>query len=142
MKYWGLFLAKLVVAIPLLCLGWIGVAMVLPPPRPFNTWFAHDLTWTMASGIYWTVCYIVLQVCLWDQIYRCRTCLRRLRMPVQSGSWSNMLEFGRPVIEYICTRGHGTLTVPEFRILGFEWPRWKRNKDMWQELIDAEKASE
>jgi hypothetical protein len=139
-KYWGFFLAKLVIAIPVLFWGWSGVTMFLPPPTPFHPWFAHDLTWTLAGALYQTLCYVVLYVCVWDQVYRCRTCLRRLRMPVQTGSWSHMLECGRPVIEYICTYGHGTLTVPAVRSFGLELPRWRRNKDMWQELLAAEKT--
>ena len=29
-----------------------------------------------------------------DQRYRCRVCLRRLRMPVETGSWGSMLQLG------------------------------------------------
>ena len=55
----------------------------------------------------------------------CRVCLRRLRMPVETGSWSRMLQFGRPRIEYICPYGHGTLREDELQISGLENPEWK-----------------
>jgi hypothetical protein len=140
MKYWAYFLAKLAVVVPLLFLGWTGITEILPPPTPFHPWFAHDLTWTMAGAFYQTLCFVVLYLCIWDQTYRCRVCLRRLRMPVQTGSWSHMLEFGRPVIEYICAYGHGSLTVPAVRVFGLELPRWRPSKGMWRELMDAEKS--
>ncbi len=66
--------------------------------------------------LYFLACFGVLHLIVWDQRYRCRTCLRRLRMPVSAGSWPNMLLFGQPRTEYICLYGHGTLKVPEFRV--------------------------
>jgi hypothetical protein len=74
-----------------------------------------------------------------DQRYRCRVCARRLRMPVASGSWGQMLEFGRPRIEYICPYGHGTLRVAQIQICGLEPAQWERHGDMWEELASAEK---
>jgi hypothetical protein len=74
-----------------------------------------------------------------DQRYRCRVCARRLRMPIVTGSWSQMLQFGRPRIEYICPFGHGTLQVEQLQLLGTEGPDWKRHQDMWTELCAAER---
>jgi len=79
---------------------------------------------------------------VWDQRYRCRTCLRRLRMPVETGSWGQMLQFGRPRIEYICVYGHGTLRAEELQISGREQPEWTPNSgDFWQELCGSGKDS-
>ena len=81
-------------------------------------------------------------VIVWDQRYRCRTCLRRLRMPVETGSWGQMLQFGRPRIEYICVYGHGTLRAEELQISGREQPEWTPNSDdFWQELCASGKDS-
>src|SRR5262245_19714034 len=78
----------------------------------------------------------------WDQRYRCRTCLRRLRMPIETGSWSRMLQFGRPEIEYICTYGHGRLNVAEVQISGLEYPEWTPHQnDIWTELAQAGKEN-
>ena len=77
---------------------------------------------------------------VWDQRYRCRTCLRRLRMPVETGSWGQMLEFGRPRIEYICVYGHGTLRTEALQISGLAKPEWTPNSDdLWQELCGSSK---
>jgi hypothetical protein len=69
-----------------------------------------------------------------DQKLRCRTCNRKLRMPIAVGSWASMLRFGRPHMEYICPFGHGTLKVPELQITGKEPVAWDEHEDMWREL--------
>ena len=60
---------------------------------------------------------------------RCRVCLRRLRMPIETGSRSYMLQFGQPRIESICPYGHGTLKEDELQISGLTNPEWTRNSD-------------
>jgi len=67
--------------------------------------------------------------------YRCRTCLRRLCMPIETGSWSYMLRLGRPQIEYICPYGHGKLNVEELQISGTVTPEWTEHGDIWSELF-------
>ena len=68
-----------------------------------------------AGALYLVVC---------DQRYRCRVCLRRLRMPIETGSWSRILQFGRPRIEYICPYGHGTLREDELQISAARTCEW------------------
>ena len=73
-----------------------------------------------------------------DQRYRCRVCLRRLRMPVETGSWGRMLQFGRPRVEYICPYGHGTLRTDEVQISGLATPEWTpQSGDIWEELCGS-----
>jgi hypothetical protein len=61
-------------------------------------------------------------------------------MPVETGSWSRMLQFGRPRIEYICPYGHGTLREDELQISGRETPEWDPgSEDLWDELCAASK---
>ena len=103
-----------------------------PAPR-----FGHDLTYTLVVGLWFLLCCGALYLCILDQRYRCRVCLRRLRMPVETGSWSRMLQLGRPRIEYICPYGHGTLTEAELQISGLENPEWTPHADMWEELCAA-----
>jgi len=79
---------------------------------------------------------------IWDQRYRCRVCLRRLRMPIETGSWSSILQFGRPRIEYICPYGHGTLKEDELQISGLANADWTpHSDDIWAELCEAGKDS-
>lgn len=63
-------------------------------------------------------------------------------MPIQTGSWSRMLQFGRPRIEYICLYGHGTLKEDELRISGRANAEWTPNSgDFWGELTAASRES-
>ena len=82
----------------------------------------------------------LLYLTVHDQRYRCRVCLRRLRMPVETGSRGFMLQMGRPRTEYICPYGHGTLKQEEFQTSGLENPEWTAHSgDMWEELYAASK---
>jgi hypothetical protein len=82
----------------------------------------------------------MLYLIVYDQRYRCRVCLRRLRMPVETGSRGFMLQMGRPRTEYICPYGHGTLKQEEFQTSGLENPEWTAHTgDMWDELYAASK---
>jgi len=86
------------------------------------------------------LCAGVLYIIVWDQRRRCRVCLRRLRMPIETGSWGSMLQLGRPRIESICPYGHGTLTEEELQISGMANPEWKAHSgDLWEELAGSSK---
>ncbi len=78
-----------------------------------------------------------------DQRRRCRTCLRRLIMPVGTGSWGGSLLSGRPRLESICPYGHGTLKVEELQISGMESPEWTPHSGgLWEELCASSKESD
>ncbi len=128
MKYWG-FLAGKLLALALILSGlWIGISKL--PAALFM----------LAVGVLLPVAGALLYACLWDQKYRCRVCLRRVRMPIRVGSWGQMLQRGRPRIDYICPYGHGTLEVPELQISGMEPPDWKKHGNIWEELEDLEES--
>jgi hypothetical protein len=144
MRYWAYFVAKLVVAaaslyslLALLNWSWPPAPLLFTyvPPR-----FGFDLGFTSAVMVWFLLCAGTLYLIIWDQRYRCRVCLRRLRMPIETGSWSRMLQFGRPRIEYICLYGHGTLREEEFQIFGLENPEWTpHSDDLWEELCASSK---
>jgi hypothetical protein len=117
-------------------LRWLNHSWPLPPkfygyapPR-----FTYDLSYTLLAGLWFLACCGLLYLCIWDQRYRCRVCLRRLRMPIVTGSWSRMLFLGKPRIEYICPYGHGTLKLAELQISGLENPEWSPHGEIWDEL--------
>lgn len=145
MKYWAYFAAKFAAA-GLLLWGLLKLVLKLAPPpatfmyiKPKNP-FAFDLGFTFLMLAFWLVAAGVIWAVVWDQRYRCRTCLRRLRMPVHRGSWKNVL-LGAPSTEYICIYGHGTLDVPELQITGHQNPDWKpHDDDIWKELFPVEET--
>jgi hypothetical protein len=144
MRYWGYLLGKLVAAAGFLY-GLLLLLNRLWPPEPhFYSYaparFGYNLGYTLAVLVWFLICTGVLYIVIWDQRYRCRVCLRRLMMPVETGSWSRMLQFGRPRIEYICPYGHGTLREEELQISGLENPEWKAHSgDLWEDLAASTK---
>ena len=143
MKYWSYLVAKVVLAGGILYgLRWVLLRM-LPAPQTFlyvrQDPFAHELGYTLAMMLYWLLAVGLGWAIVWDQRYRCRTCVRRLRMPIQTGSWNHIL-VGAPQTEYICLYGHGTLTVSELQITGHQEPDWAPHADMWKELFSLEET--
>jgi hypothetical protein len=143
MKYWGLLLLKLVAGAVVMRFVWSAIVVSFRgelasgfEQKPFG----HDLGFTSAMLLFFLACFGVMHLIIWDQRYRCRTCLRRLRMPVSAGSWPNMLLIGQPRTEYICLYGHGTLKVPEFRVITTT-PDWEsHDDDIWKELEALEES--
>ena len=140
MKYWAYLVAKLVMAgVFLFGLG-RALAYLFPPPKPLFTVtepMGHDLAYTLIMLVYSLVSVGVIWLVIFDQRYRCRTCLRRLRMPILTGDWTHIL-LGRPRTEYICPFGHGTLKVDEVQITGHLQPDWQPHEDIWKELYALE----
>jgi hypothetical protein len=142
MRYWGWFAAKLAVAGVVFrgLLGWI-IRQFPADTSPVAP---------LSNGASYLLCDLALMVCfllaagtlyliVWDQRYRCRVCVRRLRMPIGTGSWSRILQFGRPKIEYICPYGHGTLREDQLRISGSKSEWEPHSDDIWAELCAAGK---
>jgi hypothetical protein len=143
MKYWGFLLLKLVAGA--LIMGVVFRAIVVSfrgavtagfEQKPFG----HDLGFTTAMLLYFLACFGLLHLIIWDQRYRCRTCLRRLRMPVAAGSWPNMFLIGQPRTEYICLYGHGTLKVPEVQFTSKSTDWEQHGDDIWKELESLEET--
>ncbi len=143
MRYWGYFVAKLLVVAALLAFGWIGLDSVLMRSEGLKRLelapFGRDLGYTAAVIAFGLVGVGLLQLVILDQRYRCRTCLRRLHMPVTRGKWDHFL-FGAPHTEYICRFGHGTLSVAEAHFAGEADIYWHPVDDMWKELEELDKA--
>ena len=140
MKYW-IYLAAKLAALAGVVLGLhFAVSYAFPPPPPTRygrglPLFLHDMAFTFAVWGVWLVGAGLLSLAIRDQRRRCRTCLRRLIMPVATGSWGNILRLGRPATEWICPYGHGTLRINELQITGKEAPDWHaHDDDIWKEL--------
>ncbi len=146
MRYWGLLIGKLAVWGAISYGLFLGIDSFWPAPVwLFNqraSRFGFDLAYTSAVGLWFLIVAGLLYLCIWDQRYRCRVCLRRLRMPIETGSWSRMLLLGRPRIEYICPYGHGTLKEEELHISVLDNSEWTESGDMWEELCAASKDTE
>jgi len=137
MKYWGFLAAKLLAAggiaytVGLGIDAWREVSPLMLGIEPRQ--FAPNLMTTFIVFLYFMFCLGLLYLAVLDQRFRCRTCLRRLRMPIARGSWTHIL-LGPPRTEYICPYGHGTLQVHNLQIGGPHAPDWQPHEDMWKEL--------
>lgn len=144
MKYWLYLLAKLAIAAGVVFTLHTALVFFYPVaktdpnllalygPQPL---FLHDMLFTFLTLGVWLIGAGLLSLILRDQRKRCRTCLRRLIMPVNSGSWGHLVTFGRPCTELICPFGHGTLSIEELQITGRHFPDWHRHDDdIWKEL--------
>lgn len=139
MRYWAYLLGKLVVAAgPLYGLLRVVEQMFPPPQKELGAGLhnmSQELSGTLWMFAWFLLCAAVLYLIVWDQRRRCRVCLRHLRMPIETGSRSYMLQLGRPTIESICPYGHGTLKEDELQITGRDTPEWKAHSDdIWEEL--------
>jgi hypothetical protein len=146
MRYWAYFAAKLVVA----AAGISGLVARVIKSFPSS----KDPLAPLGQGANFLLCDLALMACfllgagalyaiIRDQRYRCRVCLRRLRMPIETGSWSRILQFGRPRIEYICPYGHGTLREDEVQLSGGANAEWTpHSDDIWAELCASGKDAD
>jgi hypothetical protein len=143
MRYWGYLAAKFVL-VGLVVLGlWFSVPYLPEPvagsiPDRAGQPFGRHLGFTFVMMLYTLIVVGVAWLAIRDQRYRCRTCARRLRMPITTGSWTYLLQMGRPRTEYICPFGHGTLRVEELQITGHSEPDWQPHEDIWKELLALE----
>ena len=144
MKYWGALAGKLIGAGGAIALMLLILIEFLPRPKPlFNVVdepFGHNLGYTLLMLLFFWIAAGCLWVVIWDHRYRCRTCLKRLRMPIATGSWGAQFTLGRPRTEYICPFGHGTLKIEELQITGHSEPAWQPHEDIWKELLSLEET--
>lgn len=142
MKYWLYLLAKLLAAggVVLVLQAVLAGVYPLPPPPlkrfgPQPPLFLHDMLFTFVVLAIWLTGAGLISLALWDQRRRCRTCLRKLIMPLKSGSWGHLVLIGRPQTSMICPFGHGTLSIEDLQITGRQLPDWQPHDDnIWKEL--------
>jgi hypothetical protein len=139
MRYWGYLCAKALVAAAVLDGLLMGISRLFPDPYPNEPLRNGDLKLLCIVALmgWFLLAAGTIYLIVWDQRHRCRTCLRRLRMPVATGSWGFMLQLGRPRIEYICAYGHGTLKEEELQISGLDIPEWTAHSDDYLQELSA-----
>ena len=143
MKYWGYFSAKLL-AVLAFAYG-SGRVLFGAFARKSEPWelqpFMHNLSYTVLVMVHFLAVAGLIWLVVWDQRYRCRTCLRKLRMPVANGGWHHVL-LGPPRTDYICPFGHGTLRVQELNLGGGFHRDWQEHDDdIWKELYALEEKA-
>jgi hypothetical protein len=144
MRYWAYLVGKVVVAAAPLYGLLLFIQRIVPAPPKEGRMRLHNMNQELLGTMYmlgwFLLCAGAFYLIVWDQRRRCRVCLRKLRMPIETGSRSYMLQLGQPAIESICPYGHGTLKEDELQITGRDTPEWKPNSDdIWEELCAPQK---
>jgi hypothetical protein len=140
--YWGFLAGKLALVYGILSVCWKLLHMLWPTPQPFMRVqldpFARDLGYTFAVLFFGLFSVALVYLAILDQRYRCRTCLRRLSMPLSHGAWHRAM-LGPPRTDYICRFGHGTFRRPDVHLASSETDDWHEITDMWKELEETAK---
>ena len=122
MRYWAYLAGKVVVAAAPLYGLLLFIQRIVPAPPKEGRMRLHNMNQELLGTMYmlgwFLLCAGAFYLIVWDQRRRCRVCLRKLRMPIETGSRSYMLQLGQPAIESICPYGHGTLKEDELQITG------------------------
>jgi hypothetical protein len=79
---------------------------------------------------------IALSWSMSDQQSRCRSCLRRLELPVEIGRTGSVL-LNWAGTEMVCSEGHGVLYVPESAANSLDQDRWNKLDDSWSNLFSG-----
>ena len=74
-----------------------------------------------------------------DQQRRCRTCLRRLELPVEIGRAGSVL-LNWAGTEMVCPQGHGILYLPDSPANSLDQGRWSTLDDSWQSLFARDRS--
>jgi hypothetical protein len=109
-RYWSFLAAKLAMVLVLLPVLWLEATLVV------RELLSNSALRLILGGLLPGLLFIVLLGCslIWcfsDQRQRCPVCLRRLALPVKTGSWSSIFEPAS--MELLCEEGHGSLILPE-----------------------------
>lgn len=136
-RYWGWLVAKLAAATALTAGLYAMLRNSLFRMEMLSDRF--DLIQFTFDGVlvgFWILPMVwvgLVWLSFYDQRYRCRVCARRLRMPVDQGSYSALL-LDHPGVEYVCPYGHGKLLVAVW-VSDQTPPKWTEYGNFWQELF-------
>jgi hypothetical protein len=136
-RYWGWLVLKIAAATSLTAALYGILRNTLFRMEQLNDRF--DLVQFTFDGVlfgFWILPMVwvgLVWLCFYDQRYRCRTCARKLRMPLDQGSYSALL-LDRPGVEYVCPYGHGKLLI-EIWVSTQPAPKWTKYGNFWQELF-------
>jgi MacB-like protein len=127
-RWWSFFAIKsflllVIVLIASLNLVQMAVARMGGSTHPYA---GGAIMWLFVVGSM-----IALTWSIRDQLARCRTCLRRLKIQVDLGSAGAIL-CGPSGVELVCDGGHGMLHLPASEISYVDHECWTDLDDSWQ----------
>jgi len=135
--YLAFFVAKTVLLMAIVELAWTEVATAIPIPVTggVDLGIAIPLMFLLLLGHAF-----VLRWSLQDQAGRCPVCCRQVAMPLTVGSRASLI-LDRPCVDFLCTRGHGTLRLSDLTTCTAEPYRWTPLDRSWQEVFAHERTA-
>jgi hypothetical protein len=128
-RYWGFLLFKAFAVALLLPLVWIEMGTALR--ALFHKPMGRGLTGLLTALVLLIGMGRAMIWCVADQRRRCRSCLRRLVLPVSVGTWGSLFE--PSTTEMLCEEGHGALALSDAETDVRD--RWTRLDDSWKTLF-------
>lgn len=98
---------------------------------------AYPLSDEYSIWLFLPLAIVALSWAVRDQQRRCRTCLRRLELPVEIGRAGSVL-LNWAGTEMVCPQGHGILYLPESSANSLDQGRWSTLDNTWQSLFTHE----
>jgi hypothetical protein len=134
-RYLAFFTLKTALALALAAACWVEVATALPIPITggIDAGTAAPLLVLLLVGEAF-----VMRWSVDDQASRCPVCCQLVSMPVTVGSRSSLI-LDRPGVQFLCTRGHGTLLLSDLRACTGERSRWTPADHSWREVFVQER---
>ena len=136
-RYLTFFLLKTALLLALVAASWTEIATALPIP------ITGGIDLSIAAPLVALLLVIqafALRWCVEDQAARCPVCCRLVSMPVTVGSRSSLI-LDRPGIQFLCTRGHGTLLLSDLRACTGERLHWTPADRSWQQVFLDERSA-
>jgi len=133
-RWWLFFAAKSSLLLVVVLAGSFDVLQigVLGFGHNAHNYVDGTVIWVFLVGLT-----IALRWSVYDQLSRCRTCLRRLRMRVELGS--SVGTFCEPSgAELVCDIGHGMLHLPVMHFSCLDSERWTDLHESWNAVSGAQ----
>jgi hypothetical protein len=135
--YMFFFVAKTALGLGMVGLAWTEVATAIPIPVTGGV----DLGIAIPLVLLLLLSQVfVLRWSIQDQACRCPVCCRQVAMPVTVGSHSSLI-LDRPGVDFLCTRGHGTLRLSDLTTCTAEPYRWTPLDLSWKEVFALERTA-
>jgi hypothetical protein len=135
--YLAFFAVKTALLLGIVGLAWTEVATAIPIPVTGGV----DLGTAIPLALLLLISQVfVLRWSLQDQAARCPVCCRQVSMPVTVGSRSSLI-LDRPGVDFLCTRGHGTLRLSDLTTCTAEPYRWTPLDHSWREVFARERTA-
>ncbi len=136
-RFLAFFTVKTALLLTIVAAAWAEVATAIPIPITGGVDLGSAVP---LVGLLLLSEVFVLRWSQHDQAERCPVCCRLVSMPITIGSRSSLI-LDRPFVEFLCTRGHGTLRLSDLTTCTGEPSAWTPVDRAWSDLFEEERPA-